>query len=62
MNNKADPAFSSQEGTFKEIKSVSDATWDSHSPGVCVLHPSRLTVCANLLAIMTRNYAALQHM
>lgn len=30
-----------RKGIFREIRSTSDATGDNHSPGVCVLCPTR---------------------
>ena len=49
-----------REGIFKQIKSSSNATSDSHSPGLRVLCPTRWTVRADSLASIITNYAALQ--
>ena len=50
-----------REGIFKEIKGASDAlAGDNHSPGVCVVCPTRWTVHADSLASIICNYSAIK--
>ena len=49
-----------REHIFKEVKSATDASTGNHSPGVCVLCPTRWTVRADSLASIICNYEALQ--